>query len=76
MDLAGNYVSDAVDRAWQQIAADLTGAHPGWTVSYGVLGFTAVRGGVTIGPDSWGGIRALLDVTTYIPWDGRGAEIG
>jgi hypothetical protein len=65
MDLAGNYVSDAVDLAWHRIAADLTAAHPGWTVTYGTLGLTAVRGGVTIGPDGWGGIRALLDAAGH-----------
>jgi hypothetical protein len=65
MDLDGNYVADAVDRAWQQIAADLTVAHPGWTVIYGLFGFTAVRDGVTIGPDSWAAIRALLAAAAH-----------
>jgi hypothetical protein len=52
---------DAVDRAWDSMAADLQEANPPWKVSHDAYGFTAAHGVEKLRSGTFRGIRALLD---------------
>ena len=62
---SGNDQHDMYERTWLAWAADIAREHPGWDVTWGLLGFEARRDGEIARSASPSGIRALMSVTDH-----------
>lgn len=60
MVMVRSWMNDAVERAWHQIARDLSKQYPGSDVRYNGFGLVARIRGREVGPTSWGGMKAAL----------------
>jgi hypothetical protein len=56
----GGRPADYVDQAWMMKAAEIEARYPGWTVRYGMFGFTARRDDVEVQAGSVSAVDAAI----------------